>query len=121
MVEVEGVAFHIVAGGEIIERRNDPMHGTESAAGGHPFQPMLQKLVPALTLEVGFILVAEEPEQHVDGIIVPRRGRPHPNFAQRPECFTFVALFVVLGLQPILEFVVVSLMVIPTSFMPQKD
>lgn len=48
MVEVEGVAFHIVAGGEIIERHDDTVYRTESSAGGHPLQPMLQKLVPTM-------------------------------------------------------------------------
>ena len=95
MVEVEGVAFHIVAGGEIIQRHDDAIDRTEPSGGGCELEPIFQESIPALALEVRFVLMADEPEQDLNGIVIPGRSRTHSNLTQRPECVTLVTLFVV--------------------------
>ena len=68
-------------------KRNRPVAGASFSQS--------PEMVPALAFEVGFILMADEPEQDIHGIVIPGRSRTHSNFTQRSECFTLVALLVV--------------------------
>ncbi len=85
VIEIERVAFDVVAGSHIVEVCHHALHDVESAIRRYALEPALAQPGPIAVFRFLLVLILDEPERHFDFCRVPIRRCAYPDLAQRSE------------------------------------
>ncbi len=96
MVKIELCPGEILAGTQIAKIDDEPINRSIAASRRHKRKPFREVLMPARAVEAGIVVVANEHEDKIDGLRVPRWSGRDAYLPQAPQRLAFRSLLVVL-------------------------